>query len=292
MGDQTVSDAVRYLEKMRDEGFLSEEQFRREVRELLLRREDEEWEPPEIEVDGDENPARSVLADMVGHSRPVEFDQDDIASPETPAISGLVLEDRAPVPAADEPSRPGPRPEAAKPREAGRVIVKGKAPWDDKGHERVDLDGHSKLRKEDPPAKVSSVHQPLNPIQRERLARMAEKTNKTLNRRRNPETAFLLSLLLPGLGHAYFGDLGLGMGLMILGGLGWMGVFFGEMWTLYVVAPMGLLAGALIHRKITLHNNYVDMKRAAEARRAPAESRLNVERSIREAGAPPPAPRR
>lgn len=289
MADKTVSEAVRYLERMRDEGFLSEKQFRMEVRDLLRRREDEGWEPPEGE-DEESSLVSSVLADMVGHSRPVEFDEEDISSTDMPSISGLVLEledphDERPEAPAYQPHHLAPPAPTALPKEAGRVIVKGKAPWDDQGSERVDVDGHKKLKKEEHKTEISSVHKPLNPVMREKLARMAERTNKVLNRRRSPEVAFGLSLAVPGLGHVYFGNLGVGMALMLLAGAGWVGAFFEEYWVLYILAPMGLLSGALIHRKVQLHNNYVDMKLAAEARRAPVESSLNVEKSIRSAGA-------
>ncbi|BBD06767.1 TM2 domain-containing protein [Desulfovibrio ferrophilus] len=285
MSDKSISDAVRHLEQMRDEGFLSEEQFGREVRELLKRREADDL-PPRSEVD-DLPLEDSLLGQMVGHSRPVEYDDQDIVSPDTPTISGLELEIPDTATPAYMPHHMTPLPPKAPPKEAGRVIIRGNAPWDDKGGERVNLDGHKKRNEEENkgPDNVSEVHKPLDPIQRERLARMASRTNRMLNRRKNPEVAFLLSLLWPGLGHAYFGNLGIGVLLMLLSGTGWVGVFFEEYWVLNILVPMGLLSAALVHRNIQAHNRYVDLKEAAEARRVPTESSLNVEKSIRAAGA-------
>ncbi|MBU1002211.1 MAG: hypothetical protein KKE73_06780 [Proteobacteria bacterium] len=293
MSDKSVSDAVRHLEQLRDEGFLSEEQFGREVRDLLKRREAEDLAvkrvAPAVRLKG------SGLGDMVVHSQPVEYDETVVVIPEPLAAEGLKLErdDSPPDVLASMPHLLSSPPPSLGPKEAGRVVISGKVPWDNKGGERIGLDGGTKLDKEEKAADpTNALHRPMDPITREYLARMAARTNRILNKTKNPEVAFLLSLLLPGLGHVYFGRLGVGVLLMLLGGAGWMGVLFEEYWVLYILAPMGLLSAALVHRGIQMHNRYIDMKNMADARRAPTASRLNVEKAIREAGARAPAARR
>lgn len=284
MSDKSVSDAVRHLEQMRDEGFLSEEQFRWEVRDLLKRREAEvlDLEYAEVALRAKD----AGLGDMVVHSDPVDYDDTALSSPELSVGGKLQLEKDDPDNPAFMPHHLVPPLPGYEPKEAGRVVVTGKVPWDDKGSASVGLKGHQKLNEEDKAsAPVNTPHKPMDPITRERLARLATRTNQVMNRSKNPEAAFLLSLLLPGLGHAYFGSLGSGVLLMVLGGLGWVGVLFGEYWALYILAPLGLLSAAMVHRNIQMHNRYIDMKRMAEARRGPVASRLNVEKSIREAGA-------
>ena len=279
MVEKSVSEAVRELEQLLDEGFLSEEQFRREVRELLERREDV---PSET---GSAAPAApSVgLGDMVRHAAPVDFSEDtEFELESTPEI----FDGPESVPAPEASARA----EApAQERKVGRVIITGKIPWDDKGSERVRLSvpGRSPEDQDEAPFVHGSARRPLNPIQREELARMAERTNKVINKRKNPDIAFFLSFLLPGLGHAYHGNLGLGMALMVLGGAGWVGVAMQELWVLYVLAPLCLLTGALAHRTVQQRNNFIDQRRIADERRELRESRLNVEKSIRQAGAPP-----
>ncbi|WP_461209172.1 hypothetical protein [Desulfocurvus sp. DL9XJH121] len=248
MSDKSVSEAVRELEQLRDEGYLGEEQFRREMRELLER---------------------------VENGPPAPAEPEAAAPPKSPP---------APKPA------PAPRP---KPAEPGRVLVRGKVPWDDAGGARVRLSAPRQTDDEsgNGPVTVGPGIKPLNPVQREHLARMAVRTNKALSQRRDPNVAFLLSLLLPGLGQTYFGDYGSGVLLMLLGGAGWIGVVMQEWWVLYVLAPLCLLSGALAQRSVQAKNRYLDQRNLMEARVRKEESRLNVEKSIRQAGAPPARPR-
>lgn len=283
MSGKPVSEAVRELEQLLEEGFLSEEQFRREVRELL--------ESRRTVDEGEGRAASRALDEAVRHAPPAEGGE-PVAAPEPVAASepaAWYLED-APD-ASPTPFAPGPGPQTpAKPFEPGRVIIKGKTPWDDKGSDRIHLSvpGREGKAKDDEAVTIGTARRPLNPIERQHLARLAERTNKVVNKQKNPDLAFFLSLVLPGLGQAYYGELGGGVLLMFLGGAGWVGLFMQEWWVLYVLAPLGLLAGALAHRSVLNRNRHLDMRRRADINRKQQESRLNVEKSIRQAGAAPP----
>jgi len=280
MVDKSISQAVRELEELRDEGFLSEAQFRREVRELL-----ERGEEPPPRVASRAASSRAGLGDMVRHAAPKPGAGDDPTSID-PTLS---IHDGTAAGPTEAPvsslRRPAPRP-----FEPGRVIVSGKTPWDDKGHSRVSLASSSREdqdKDEDRPVHGQAL-KPLNPIQREQLARMAAQTNKVLNRQKREDLAFALSFLLPGLGHLYYGDIASGMGLALVGGACWVGVALQEWWVLYVLAPLALLSGALAHRAVQRRNRFADLRSRADQNRRPSESSLNVEKSIRQAGAKPP----
>lgn len=289
MADKSISDAVRELEELRDEGFLSEEQFRREVRELLERNE----ELPSGAGGSVSGSSKAGLGDMVRHADPVPKPDDaPWELDDTPEIVGTVEEDaqsETPVAPSFESMPPVP------PKEPGRVIVTGKTPWDDKGSSRVSL---ASTRREDEEKDEmrpvhGSAHKPLNPIQREELARMAERTNKVINKQKREDVAFILSFILPGLGHLYYGDIATGMALALIGGAAWVTfVLTLEFWVFYILAPLCLLSGALAHKAVKQRNRYTDLRSRADQRRRPSESSLNVEKSIRQAGAAPPSDKR
>lgn len=282
----TLSDEIRRLEELRDEGFLGEKQFVREVRELTRRHEHErvdEGVPP-------------VPADMVAHSEPVEYDPSGADLPQTPRLE---LEDEdadaAPRPYPDDedadddgedfPERGAPG-DGQHSGEAGRVIIRGKSPWDDRDEGRVSLQAP---RAEKPSAEaVFDKEKKASDIKkREQIARMAEKSNRIMRRKKNPDAALVLSLAWPGLGNMYVGQVGSGMLGMLVGGACWVAaVGFGQWDLVWVALPMGLLMGAVARKKADLRNRSIDAMTDSKLRMQPKVSRLNVEKSLR--ATPPP----
>lgn len=234
MKGKSIAEAVRELENLRDEGFLGEDQFKREVQDLLDGKHDQE---PEVET--------------------IQSQKQDFIAPTTPAE--------------EETSGKGP----------GRVIIRGHAPWDDKSVERVRL---GKEEDPDETLRVGSAKRALNAIQREELAQMAQKTIRSITKRRDPNIAFLISFILPGLGHAYYGEQALGVLLMLVGGACWVGIALQEWWVLYFFLPLGLLSGALAHRSVDRRNRQLEEQDRLKEHRKVRAKQLNVEKSIRQTG--------
>lgn len=276
MSKPSLSDAVKELERLRDEGYLTQGQFIQEMHELM--RQADRYAP--LPPGGSARQAgQAGLGDMVDHSAPEAFDEGVYAHFNP---TGAQENDQAPV----MPQRESPV-VAAPVAEAGRVIVQGKVPWDDQGSSRVSLEAGRADETDNGTAAEVEDKNKLNPVQRENLARMASKTIKTLNRKKNPQLVLVLSLLWPGLGQAYIGKTGSGAALMLVGGAGWAGLWFGEFWILYILPALGFLCGAIAHRDVLHHNGYIDRKQRLSDMNQQSESSLNVEKSIRQHGAKP-----
>jgi len=280
MKKTTLSEDIRRLEELRADGFLSERQYLRELHEAMARHEQE--------VVPDLEPAPDAL-DLAAHSTPRPFDPDDTTRPETPALH---------LERDEEPEAPDQGQDAAPDQSSplvleglggpARVIVRGKSPWDDTGDSALGLQS-PRAKTQDATAVFDQdkAKAEAEARRREKIARMAENSNRTLRRRRNPDVALLLSLLWAGAGNLYIGQLGTGMGFALLGGACWIGVAFGIFDLVWVALPLGLLSGALARKAADQRNRSIEALANARLRMQPKVSRLNVEKSLRP-GAPVP----
>jgi hypothetical protein len=281
MTKTTLSDDIRRLEELRDEGFLSERQYLRELHEAMTRHE------REIVPDREPSPDATELA---AHSDPRPFDPDDATRPETPALH---LEDGPDAPGRDalreaplELEDPG---AGAGP---GRVIVRGKSPWDDDPAAGPALQAPRPRDKgADAVFEQDAAKAQAEARRREAIARMAEQTNRTLRRKRNPDVALLLSLPWAGLGNLYIGQLGTGIAFALVGGACWIGLAYGIYDLAWVLLPLGLLSGALARKTADQRNRAIDAMTTARMRMQPKVTRLNLDRNLR-AAAPQSPPQR
>lgn len=282
MTKNTLSDEIRRLEELREEGFLGEKQFLREVHDVMKRREHErvdELAPA---------PEPTVLA---AHSVPMDFSPTNTIQLETPTLR---LEDPAPD---DEPDHAAGTPSNAasgardvSPEiitvDPGRVIIRGKAPWDDHQGQAISLQS-PREEKLGPEAVFNKEKNAADIVKRQKLARMAEKSNRILRRKKNPDAALIMSLCWAGLGNMYIGQIGSGLLFMLLGGGAWIAVAFGFYDLLWVALPLGLLSGAVARKAADQKNRSLDALSDVQLRLQPKVSRLNVEKSLRKA--PPPS---
>lgn len=175
-----------------------------------------------------------------------------------------------------------PAPDAAHDGGPARVLVKGKVPWDE-AREFVPMDPFRNARTESsgPDAGTPGPkHRDSEPLKRKELASMAKRTNTVLRKPKNATAAFVLSLCWSGLGNAYCGQTGIGALLMLVGGVCWIMVGFGEYDMLWAGALLGFLSAAMAHKQAELHNRHIATAEAA-ARRQRGEARLDMEESIR-----------
>lgn len=280
MKKTSLSDDIRRLEELRDEGFLSEKQYLRELHEAMGRHEQEIVPDAQTAPDGTE---------LAAHSEPRPFDPDDATRPDTPALH--LEREAAPKGAAPEPEPIPPLELEDDDSGPARVIVRGKSPWDER-----DAAGPSfqtpKARAQDATAVFQEQDQARAEIEarrREKIARMAEQSNRTLRRRRNPDAALLLSLAWAGLGNLYVGQLAPGLLFALVGGACWVGVAYGIYDLAWVALPLGLLSGALARKTADQRNRAIDAQANSRLRMQPKVSRLNVEKSLR-SGPPSAAP--
>ncbi|WP_028588451.1 prepilin peptidase [Desulfocurvus vexinensis] len=281
MKKTTLSDDIRRLEELRADGFLSERQYLRELHEAMARHEQEvvpDWEPaPDAQ-------------DLAAHSSPRPYDPDDATRPETPALH-LERDGEPDAPDRDQDPAPGQPEEPVQADLAGpaRVIVRGKSPWDDTGDSALGLQS-PRAKTQDATAVFDhdKAKAEAEARQREKIARMAEHSNRALRRRRNPDVALLLSLLWAGVGNIYVGQLTPGVGLALLGGACWIGVAYGIYELAWIALPLGLLSGAVARKAADQKNRAIDALTDARLRMQPKVSRLNVEKSLRPGPAAPP----
>jgi len=145
-----------------------------------------------------------------------------------------------------------------------RVTITGKAPWDGDGKVKVDFSGSAK---NDGTKKLTSKKDDSSAIKRERLARMASKDIRKINRKKDPRIATILSLFVAGLGHLYLGRPGIGMGLLSVYSLCIVFLVLEEYFALYVLIPLAIFSAALAQRHTLFNNSLIERKEQVLSRK-------------------------
>jgi len=146
----------------------------------------------------------------------------------------------------------------------GRVTVTGKAPWDGDGKVKVDFTSSAK---EDKTKALTSKKDDSSTIKRERLARMASKDIRKINKKKDPRIATILSFFVAGLGHFYLGKGGIGIGLFSVYALCIVFLVLEEYFALYVLIPLAILSAALAQRHALLSNSLIERKEQVLSRK-------------------------
>jgi hypothetical protein len=273
MEEKSVADAIRELEDDFAAGRIGSKDFVRAMKELLARRTPgptrraETWaEPPHPAATPAESPTEPA--------------------PDAPATAQAAPPRAKPAAKAPDPTpwsqpdlppiRLDPAARAAEPKP--RVIVKGAAPWD---KEEDQMRFETLEAKEKRRATGGIIHDGEG-ILRERLASLADGEVKGLLREKDPNVAALLSLALGGGGQFYLGQPWSGAAFLAVWLLSLLGLYWGEDWVLYALAPAQVLAAALAQRDATARNRGIDQKRAAgERTRRRGESTFDPEKAVR-----------
>ncbi|MDY7001467.1 MAG: hypothetical protein SVS15_06765 [Thermodesulfobacteriota bacterium] len=145
-----------------------------------------------------------------------------------------------------------------------RVTVKGKAPWDGDGKVRVDFTSSAK---DDGTKNLTPKKDDSAAIKRERLARMASKDIRKINKKKDPRVATILSLFVAGLGHLYLGKPGIGIGLLSVYSLCIVFLALEEYYALYVLIPLAVLSAALAQRHAMFNNSLIERKEQVLSRK-------------------------
>jgi len=260
--DRSISEAVRHLEDLRSAGYITAEQFRAEVRDLLAGMDEDKTDAGCDEFAPAPDPDPQAEADAApGWSLETEE-------------AGPLREPDPPLPD-EEPRLQRP---FAHPDPESRVIIKGNVPWESKERSRgLRVENAAEDKPEGEKTNDKEMHH-------RQLASLASRDIVRLQRKRNPRKVAIASLLVPGLGHFMLDRPGLGAAFALVWVLGLAFVLgFGEWDALYVVVPTILLASALAHKHAMLHNYYLERRRIMALKRArDREAKLDVERSVRE----------
>ncbi len=268
--DRSISKAVRHLEDLRSAGYITPEQFMDEVRDLLAGLGMDQAEA--------ERTAAAVMREAPSDPEPETL---PVHEPEGVFAGGFALEDPEPPPEPDPPlpdEEPRLQQPSVPPGARPRVVIKGSVPWE--REEQSTRMGVVRV-KDDKSAPEESDDKDLHHRQ---LAKLAIRDITRLQRKRNPRTVALASLLVPGLGHFMLDRPGPGAGFALVWAIGMAFVLgFGEWDALYVLVPTTLLASALAHKHAMLHNYHLERRRLLAQRRTEArEASLNLDRSVRE----------
>ncbi|BBD08258.1 autotransporter beta-domain protein [Desulfovibrio ferrophilus] len=189
---------------------------------------DQEWEPspddefPDLPSYNDPKAdfAPQTAVQEQGNMRIMEdtdfLDPPNLPPPIEPSTKSI---QDAPKPSAqqvpDEPVISQPKPERIRPAEVGRVIVSGSLPWENTESLQLE-DAMFRLGVSDDIAE--QILTPTNDMkQRDRdfITKEARKTIDESKKDKNPTTAFVLSLLLPGVGNVYAGAVAAGFAFII-----------------------------------------------------------------------------
>lgn len=263
MDDRSISEAVRHLEDLRSAGYITAEQFRDEVRDLLAGLDAASLR------DGHAVPDQ---ADAPGDDQDWSLDSEISDTPlilDTPPDPDPPLPDEEPR--LQRPSVPHPG--------GPRVVVKGSVPWE--GRERTKSLGVERVENIRSGQGPQPEHKELHHRQ---LAGMASKDIVRLQRKRDPRRVALASVLVPGLGHFMLDRPGPGAAFALIWTVGLVFILgFAEWDALYVLVPTILLAAAHAHKLAMLHNYHLERRRLMDLKKAQArEAKLDVERSVRE----------
>jgi TM2 domain-containing membrane protein YozV len=267
--EEDVCNALKNLADLKEEGYLTEAQYITEVKAVLEQAgkngvANEAAFSECTAPDPEPNPLDLLdIEDL--HGDP----EDRLAHPPEEIVEAIL--DRADATRHDPPriidEPPTESMKENEPQELppeGRVIVSGKAPWDDAQEKRFKLDTQRGTQKKDILHDKKSVYN--NVILRDRLAKMAKETNRKMDIRKNELLAAGLSLILPGLGHLYLGMLGIGMGLVLIAGVLIALQFLSEESMFMVLLPVWIL-GALIAYKHAQNYNFLLDRKAMTRRR-------------------------
>jgi hypothetical protein len=274
--DEDICKALKELAVLKDEGLLTEEQYLEEVNAVIAKRAGgADSTPLACDIETSAHPGGEELED--GEYRDPE---DRYVHPPEEVVTAIL--DRNPVhTAAKIIDEPPPEDDGnyfeQQIAPQGRVLVSGKAPWDDEKSGRFRIDTKDKDNKEDLRQDRKSIYQ--NVILRERLAHMAQETNRRMNIRKNENLAFGISLILPGLGHLYLGMLGIGSALVVIAGVLIVLHIMSEtsMWS--VIFPFWLLGALLAYKHAQKYNFLIDRKKIGKRRSGAGLSTTSIEKS-------------
>ncbi|NJB67636.1 hypothetical protein GGQ74_001276 [Desulfobaculum xiamenense] len=269
MKTRTISNGIRHLEDLHEQGLIDGRDFVRRLHDML-----DTFEMQIPTAHGAQRQLPPELADLVAHAAPSRQSDEGPHYDETPHLHGTSPQEEH---GAKRPAHPVDQIPTGGERhpDFGRVLVKGKTPWD--GHPNTPpIAAHGQPRAQAPAARDDAAL-----LKREHLARLASATLRKTRRTRNPSTAFALSFLWAGLGHVYIGAIGTGMGLMLVTAGCVAGILLGELQTLYILAPMTLLCAATAHRGAIARNRNIEHRTRPSAQTLAARPSLDLDRAIR-----------
>lgn len=283
--EEEICNALKNLAELKDEGYLTEAQYITEVKAVLEQAAKSGTSGGAVFKEcaaPDREPDRADLLDIHDlHGDP----EDRLAHPPEEIVEAIL--DRADATRHDAPriiDEPPTEPmNNQDPRELppeGRVIVSGKAPWDDSEEKRFRLDTQRDSQKKDLLHDKKSVYN--NVVLRERLAKMARETNRKMDIRKNELLAAGLSLVLPGLGHLYLGMLGIGLALVLIAGVLITLQFMSEGSMFSVLLPVWILAALMAYKHAQNYNMLLDRKAATRRRSGRGLTVSSVEKTTRE----------
>jgi len=281
--EEEVCNALKNLAELKDEGYLTQGQYITEVKAVLEQAEKSGLNRDIVISECAVEDASTPPGDMLDLRELEGGLEDRLVHPPEDIVSEILDRHDAvrtrPI-ILDEPPADTVIPDAQQSMAPeGRVIVAGKAPWDDNDQKRFKLDTTGEGGKTDINQDRKAIYE--NIILRERLATMATKTNRKLDIHKNEYLAAGLSMILPGLGHLYLGMLATGVGLVLVAGVLLILNFMSEESIFVILLPVWMLAALMAYKHAQDFNYRLDRKRAVRKRSGRGLSVSSIEKTTR-----------